>query len=244
MRLEVRCRARRVPRAREDRRSRRRVVPSRRARPTRHRLGSAAQHEPAPVARVVPCVPTGTPPRAPTRVRRARTSRVGSAMGAARLASWADLPCDADAVDGIDLPHRARRVVGRARARADRARPARADELAARRVPLHHADLAAHRARRRQRVQPHGEAAPAGRAPGDDLRVREPRVHAHLDHERARANEEPRPDPRRGTALSRGDEGVAAVTSPSAAHRPLARQGPSPRPRGTGSSGSRWRTPR
>ena len=104
----------------------------------------------------------------------ARAGRVGPAVGAAGLASRADLPRYADAEHGDDLPRGERGARRAPRPRDDRARAACRHEPAPGGVPLHHPDLAAHRARRRRSLRAHGEEPPAGGAPADDLRVRRP----------------------------------------------------------------------
>ena len=56
---------------------------------------------------------------------------------------------------------------------------------------VHHADLDVPRARALGLLRHDGQDVPAGGPPGDDLRGRRRRVGAHVDHERARADQEP-----------------------------------------------------
>ena len=109
-----------------------------------------------------------------------------------------DLPARADAEHGRDVPRARPASSPRSIAREETGRgPARAHVAVPGRAAVHDADLDARRAGARRLLRHDGEDVPARRAPGDDLRGRRRRVGAHVDHERARADQEPGRDPRR-----------------------------------------------
>ena len=97
------------------------------------RLGVGYEACAAVNRRLVYCSVPGYPPghRLAGRpgLRRAGAGELGPAVGAAGLAARADLPGDADAEHGRDLPRRQRRAQRADRARDDRPRPAREHDL-------------------------------------------------------------------------------------------------------------------